>query len=327
MFHIIEIAQLNFDDTTFLMSFPLNSPTVAASVATVGVINPIIVSGCACQGKYQIVAGFRRANIAREIGIPAIPVQIYQVDPEHPLAAFSVALCENAAHRVFNNVEKALILKKLSNIFHCPDDELIQTFLPLLGLAPNEKALAIYLKLAELEDEQKPYLAAHDLPLSLLELLTTLAPEDRRAAFGLVSVLNINLNKLRELLTFAEEIALRDGCAMRDVLSHAAIAEIVAHEKLSAPQKIDAIRDWLRKQRFPRLSALEQEYAAALKRLKPPKGVQLTTDRAFEDDAMTATFRFSKPEQLAGIAEHLAQLARQPELETLLRLIQEGSKK
>ncbi len=324
MFHVIEITQLDFDDTTFAMSYPLASPTVTASVATVGVINPIVVSGCACQGKYQIVAGFRRANIAREIGISVIPAQIYQVDPENPLSAFSVALYENAAHRVFNDVEKALVLKKLSATFHCPADEVIQTFLPLLGLAPNEKVLAVYLKLAEFEEDQKPYLAEHALPLSLLELLTTLAPEDRRAAFGLISVLNINLNKLRELLTFAEEIALREGCAMRDVLTNAAITEIVAHEKLSAPQKIEAIRDWLRKQRFPRLTALEQEYAAALKRLKSPKGVQLTTDRSFEDDTMTATFRFSTPEQLATIAENLAQLARQPELKTLLSLIQEG---
>ncbi|GAK51869.1 hypothetical protein U14_03115 [Candidatus Moduliflexus flocculans] len=324
MFHIIEIAQLDFDDTTFSMSYPLTSATVAASVATVGVINPILVSGCACQGKYQIVAGFRRANIARDIGIPALPAQIYQVDPENPLAAFSVALCENAAHRVFNHVEKALILHKLSEIFHCPADELVQTFLPLLGLAPNEKVLAIYRQIAEFEDEHKPYLAAHDLPLSLLELLTALAPEDRRAAFKLVSALNINLNKLRELLTFAEEIALRDGCAMRDVLASAEIGAIIAHEKFSAPQKIEAIRDWLRKQRFPRLTALEQEYAAVLKRLKPPKGVQLTTDKSFEDETMSATFRFSTPEQLAVTAEHLAQLAGQPELNTLLRLIQEG---
>jgi len=324
MFHIIEIHQLDFDDTTFSMSYPLTSPTVAASVATVGVINPILVSGCACQGKYQIVAGFRRANVARDIGIPALPAQIYQVDPENPLAAFSVALCENAAHRVFNHIEKALILHKASRIFNCPDNELIQTFLPLLGLAPNEKTLKIYRQIAGFDDEQKPYLACHELPLSLLELLTTLAPEDRRAAFSLVSALNINLNKFRELLTFAEEIALRDGCAMRDVLASAEIGAIIAHEKLSAPQKIEAIRDWLRKQRFPRLTALEQDYASALKRLKPPKGVQLTTDKSFEDETMTATFRFSSPEQLATVAEHLAQLARQPELAPLLRLIQEG---
>ena len=324
MFHVIEIAQLDFDDTSFLMSYPLTSPTVAASIATVGVINPILVSGCACQGKYQIVAGFRRANVARDIGIPALPAQIYQVDPENPLAAFSVALCENAAHRVFNHVEKALILHKLSGIFHCPDDEVIQTFLPLLGLAPNEKVLAIYRQIAEFEDEQQSYLAGHDLPLSLLELLTTLAPEDRRAVFHLVSMLNINVNKLRELLTFADEIALRDGCAMRDVLYNAALDEIITHEKLSAPQKIEAIRDWLRKQRFPRLTALEQDYAAALKRLKPPKSVQLATDKSFEDETMTATFRFSTPEQLAATAENLVQLARQPELNALLRLIQDG---
>ena len=82
------------------------------------------------------------------------------------------------------------------------------------------------------------------------------------------------------------------------------------------------VRDALRRRRFPRLTALEQEYAAALKRLKSPQGVHLTADRYFEDDALTATFRFASRDQLAAVADELRQLAAQPELETLLRLIQ-----
>lgn len=322
MFSIIETRQIDFSDMTFCVSFPLESPAVSASVGMVGVINPIIVSGCPCQGKYQLVAGFRRAFACRDIGLAQIPAQIYPVDPDNPLAAFCLALYENLAHRTFNAVECAEILRKLSAQFHCPADELAQTFLPALGLPRSAKTLDAYLRLAAFDDEQKRHLAGQELPLGLIELLAALPPEDRGAAFRLMTAVNINQNKLRELLTMAEDIALRDGCALRDVLSDPAILSLLAHEKFSAPQKLDAIRDALRRRRFPRLTALEQEYAAALKRLKSPQGVQLTADRYFEDDALTATFRFASRDQLAAVADELRQFAVQPELETLLRVIQ-----
>ena len=304
------------------MSYPLKAPSVTASVNTIGVVQPIVISGCPCQGRYQIIAGFRRAHACREMGLDKVHANIYPVDPDAPLMAFNLALYENLSHRRFNNVEKALILSKLSEQFACPQDLIIQEYMPLLELAPNQKVLDAYLKLAEFEEELKRYIAQHDVPLTVIELLADLSGEDRRSLFALIADLKLGLNKLKELLNYLEEIALRDELSMTEILSSSEIQEILANEKHSGPQKIEALRYALRKQRFPGLTQLEEQYQNALKGLKLPRGFQLKTDRFFEDDNMSASFRFSSPEELKTVAEELLQLSKKTELQQILHLIQ-----
>jgi ParB-like chromosome segregation protein Spo0J len=153
MFTTIPCSQIDFDDTYFLMSYPLKSEKILKSVGMVGVLQPIIVSGCPCHGGYQIVAGFRRAYACRKIGIDVVNANIYQVEPENSLGVFWLVLSENASHRRFNDVEKSLILTKLTEQFHCNRDEVMRTYMPLLELSPNDKVLEIYLKIADFEED------------------------------------------------------------------------------------------------------------------------------------------------------------------------------
>lgn len=322
MFRTIECAQLDFDDTTFLMSYPLESPAVIASVGTVGVLQPIVVSDCPCQGKYQIVAGFRRAYACREIGLETIHANIFQVDPDNTLAAFCLALYENLAHRTFNEVEKSLILKKLSAQFGCPREDVIRNYMPLLQLAPNEKVLETYLKIVDFAEDIKRYIAAHELPMTVLELLANLSSDDREAIFTLISRLKLGINKIKEVLTYLDEIALRDNCSIHQVLDDKQIHDVLNHEKYTGPQKIEQIRRIIREKRYPQLTTLERKYHDRLKQLRLPRGLQLKTDRFFEDDDLAATFRFTSPEQLKSFAEELLTLAQKPELQDILDLIQ-----
>ncbi|GAK57026.1 hypothetical protein U27_03990 [Candidatus Vecturithrix granuli] len=322
MFHTIECTQLDFNDTTFLMSYPLEAPAVMASVATIGVVQPILVTGCPCQGKYRILAGFRRAYAGRAIGLETIHANIYPVEPDHLLSAFLLALYENLAHRAFNDVEKSLILTKLLYRFGCSRDDVIRDFLPLLGLAPHEKVLDTYLSIFTFEEALKAYLATHEVPMTVIELLSTLSAENRNVVFALLSTLKLGINKLKDFLVLLEEIAFRDQQTIADILAEPGIQAIFRHDKYSGPQKADLIRQALRRRRYPQLTTLEAEYHEQLSRLHLPKAVQLATDRFFEDDALTASFRFQTPEQLHTLAKELLRLSEQPELQDLFTLIQ-----
>jgi ParB family chromosome partitioning protein len=194
--------------------------------------------------------------------------------------------------------------------------------MPALQLAPNEKVLEIYLNICACEEELKQYIAHHEIPLSMIELLTKLSSDDRKAIFALISHLKIGTNKLKELLTFLDEIALRDNCSIHQILHEEAIHDLLQHEKYSGPQKIEQIRQIIRKKRYPQLTTLEQEYYTYLKDLRLPRGLQVKTDRVFEDDKLTTTFRFSTPAELKTFAEDLLALAEKPELQKLLELIQ-----
>lgn len=322
MFHTIDCSQINLDETTFLMSYPLESRAVMASVGTIGVLQPVIVSGCPCEGGYQLIAGFRRAYACRKLGVNRVNARIHQVNSDFPLGAFLLALHENASHRTFNHVEKALILSKLAAQFQCGRDEIIQHYLPLLGLAPVGKVLQLYLKIAGFEDELKPYLAAHDLPMTVLELLADLAPADRMAVFALVTHVKLGVNKLKEVLTYLDEIALRDGRPIHQVLAAPQIRAVLEHDQMPGPQKTDRLRQMLREMRYPQLTTLEHTYHEQLNRLELPHAVRLKADPSFERNDLTVAFRFETPEQLHDYADALLRLAQQPALRRVLQIVQ-----
>jgi ParB/RepB/Spo0J family partition protein len=320
MFRTIKCSQIDFDNTYFLMSYPLVSEKIIESVGTIGVLHPIIVSSC--EGTYQIITGFKRAYACRQLGLEMVNAYIYQVEPENALSAFSLALHENVSHRTFNDVEKSLILTKLLEQFHCDRAEVIRYYMPILGLAPNGKVLDIYLKLADFEEEIKRYIAAHELPMAMFELLANLSSDDRTAVFTLISTLKLGVNTIKELVTELDEIALRDNCSIHYVLSGKHIQEILDHEKYSKPQKAERIRRIIRERRYPELTTLESEYHKHLTQLHLPHGLRVQTDKFFEDEELSVAFRFQTPEQLREFAEELLKLSQTRELQNLLDVIQ-----
>lgn len=322
MFRTIECSQIDFDDTSFLMSYPLASRKILKSIGTIGVLQPILVSESSYQERYQIITGFRRAYACRELGFDTVNANIYPLDPKNRLTAFSLVLYENASHRTFNDIEKSLILTKLVGQFQCSRDDVIQNYMPILELSPSAKVLDIYLKIADFEEEIKHYIATHELPMSLFELLANLSPDDRTAVFTLISTLKLGVNKIKELLIYLDEIALRDGCSIHRVLDDKHIQEILTHKRYSGPQKTEHVRRIIREKRYPQLTDLEHKYKKRLKQLQLPRGLQLKTDKFFEDDELSASFRFQTPEQLKTFADELLQLSQKKKLQDLLSLIQ-----
>lgn len=303
------------------MSYPTESERIRASVGMIGVIQPIVVDGCPCSGGYKILAGFRRAYACRRLGLTSVNAHLYQVSPDNRLAAFWLALQENASHRTFNVVEKSLILTKLQRQFQCARADVIKDYLPLLELAPHGKVLDIYLNIHEFTDTIKEYLASHELSMNLLESLGNLKPGDRQAVFTLIAELRLGVNKIRELVTYLDEIALRDACSLADIVNSDRIQSVLTNDALQGPQKAEQIRHILRVLRYPQFTDLEQCYQHALQRLQLPKNIRMQADRFFEDDRLSVAFQFHTLEELRSIADSLTSLSKQPELSRLLSVI------
>ncbi len=303
------------------MSYPAESEKIRASVGMIGVIQPIVVDGCPCSGGYKILAGFRRAYACRRIGVTTLNAYLYQVPQDNAVAAFWLALQENASHRAFNAVEKSLILTKLLTQFQCERADVVKQYLPLLDLSASGKVLDTYVRVSEFDDSMKTFLVEHELPMSVLELLGNLTPEDRQAVFAVIVELRLGVNKIKELLGHLDDIALRDGQSPTQILKDRRIQQILADNALPGPQKAEQIRHIIRALRYPQFTELEQRYQQALQRLHIPRGVRVQADRFFEDDRLSVTFQFQQPAELQRIAQHLTELAQQPELAQVLAVI------
>ena len=122
---------------------PVALKELAASIKAVGVVQPIVVRPVA-GGRYQVIAGERRWEASRSLGLPTIPAIVRQVSNEQ---AMEMTIIENLQREDLNAMEQARAFDRLSREFGLTQEQMslrtgkerssIANFLRLLKLPPS----------------------------------------------------------------------------------------------------------------------------------------------------------------------------------------------
>ncbi|MFO0702691.1 MAG: ParB/RepB/Spo0J family partition protein [Candidatus Andersenbacteria bacterium] len=126
-------------------TFPLPElETLAASIKTHGILEPLVVSPGATTGQFVLVAGERRLRAAELAGLAKVPVVVRDTDDREKL---ELALIENIQRQDLNPLEEARALKQLLEDFKLNHNEVaarvgrsrpaVSNILRLLELAPE----------------------------------------------------------------------------------------------------------------------------------------------------------------------------------------------
>lgn len=130
--------------------------------------------------------------------------------------------------------------------------------------------------------------------------------ENQTALLTLAEELQLSENHLRDFLDWLEEILLRDGGAMHDILSRPELRRAL-DAKLARNDKLKAVKDALRKVRYPRLSLLEENLRAAIKELDLGQRVRVSFPPALEGDEVTIEIKARNVKELADSLTRLRQ--------------------
>ncbi len=204
----IPLEQIDLSDETFSVNFMPDLQRLRSSIEELGLIQPILLREKG--DRYQILCGFRRISVFRELENPEIEARVFKEKEMEDLGLFSISLHENLTTRGYNTVEKAIALDKLVHLFQMDRALVIKDLLPLFSLEPNEKILKTYLSLARMENEVKSYVLKEEVSRSNIRILSNFSSQDRMALLPLFSSLKLGENRLREMLTLIEEISRRD---------------------------------------------------------------------------------------------------------------------
>ena len=117
---------------------------LAESIATHGLIQPIIVRSTGSGEFYEIIAGERRWRASKMAGLSEVPVIIMELDDRK---AAQVAIIENVQREDLNAIEEAMAYRSLINDFGMTQDELSKQ------IGKSRPAVANILRLLELPDE------------------------------------------------------------------------------------------------------------------------------------------------------------------------------
>ena len=315
----IPLGQIDLADETFSVNYMPDLQRLRSSIEEMGLIQPVLLKRKL--NKYQIISGFRRISVMKELGKLEIESMVVEEKETNELGLFSLSLHENLTTRGFNAVEKAIALNKLIDRFQIDPSVVIKNFLPSLALEPNEKILNTYLSLAHMEDDIKQYVLREEVSRSNIRRLSALTSDDRRAILSLVSPLKLGENRLREVLAFLEEISRRNRWRARDIVERPEIQAILSQEELTPSQKTDRIKKVLMNLRYPKMRRLEEEFEKKRRDLNLPSKVLLHHAPFFEGKGLRVEFQFETMEEYRSLMKALSILADKKEFEEMVKNI------
>lgn len=312
----ISLEEIDFSDETFSVNFRPNLQALRSSIEKVGLIQPVLLRRRS--GRYQIVCGFRRLCILRELRWSQVPAIVVE-EEENDLQLFEISIQENLTTRGFNPVEKAMVIDKFIHRFGVEPSKVIQIYLPLLSLEPNEKILNTYLSLAQMEEEVKEYILKEEVSRTNIRKLSTFSGEDRKMLIPFLSSLKLGENRLREILNLLDEIARRDRRSVGEIVQRSELQTILSREELTPSQKTDRVKKILLELRYPRLTELERTFEERRKDFNLPPNISLFHSPFFEGKEWRIELRFETLEQYRNALSFLSQLAEERKFEEFIK--------
>jgi hypothetical protein len=134
-----------------------------------------------------------------------------------------------------------------------------------------------------------------------------LSPSDRDALLELAQGLRIGENHFRDLLDWLEEIALRDGVGLCEVLKGESFVNTLSDPRLGRNDKLKRVKEELRRLRFPRLSRIEDEIQRKIRKLKLGPRIRMTVPPSLEGGVLTVQVRATSYEELKRSVVELGQ--------------------
>lgn len=146
--------------------------------------------------------------------------------------------------------------------------------------------------------------------------------EDQAALFAMAQVLQLGENHLRDFLDWLEEITVRDGGTVHELLARVEITQPL-QGALARNDKLKAVKEAMRRIRYPRLSRLEEELRARVKALDLGNRIQLSFPPTLEGEEITIEIKARDPQELRNHLDRLQQRVADGSVMRLFTLFEE----
>lgn len=300
----LPLSQVNVADDSYRITFAPRLDELKRSVKTVGLVQPIIVRHSP-EGTYQIVSGYKRYLVHKELGRQSVPSLVSEPNDMSPTQAFLMNLHDNAITRPLNVIEKSTALHKLQQFYSMNEEDLVKQFLPLMGEDPSYKVLHQLLSLHQLTQPMKHHIVMSDLAVSSAARIAEFSSTTQQSLLGVLAHIRPSTSKLNELLTLIREIAARDGLTVEDILQRYQLLQIVADAATPATAKAAALKKALEGVKFPQLTERQKRLTELISGLELPNAARLVADPYFENQTFKLEYQFKQPEELNDLVSKI----------------------
>lgn len=176
----------------------------------------------------------------------------------------------------------------------------------VLGLEPRSRRTRQAMAWLKLPEEWDGLLAAGNIPLVCADALEKMDAAEIGTLFPLFAAFSWSRGNAVNLLAWLRETGLREN---RDIGGMLAAAREGLASDLSPKDAMARITAEIRALRYPELTALERNFAAAARRISAGTGWRLTQPDQFETEAVDMSVRLACAADVGRAARQLADMA------------------
>jgi ParB family transcriptional regulator, chromosome partitioning protein len=313
-FTSISLTEISLPDDRFRISPEIQAGSLLESIRKSGLLAPPVLINR--DGKLIILSGWKRIEAARILGYETVHVFLRREAPDH--AAFELPVYENLSFREYASIEKAEIIAKFKK-FGVDERVIKKKYLTLLALPPKVQVIKDCLKIHTFNPQLKRMIFRENFSFPVLQKLAGFKADARRQ---LIPVLKgLSRNSRMGILENIMDILERDQSSLTQVFGRLNLSGIITSERLSDPQKSEKIRQLIRKDRYPAVSARHHQCQDALKGLGLPENFIIRTPKNFEDEGFFLQVQCRTLEEFKKNMEGMERLTRANRLAILFDVL------
>lgn len=321
----VNVEEIDLDSSEFdryLISFKPDIAPMINSIRKIGVINAVILVD---EEPLRIVSGLKRTLACKELGIGAVNAKIFKRGERTCEELLRIAIYDNLAARRLRELEKGIALLKLHDMCRIEAKSLIKEFAEDFEIPPVWDKFLEYMSVARLGEPVKEALAKGILEFQACVELAKLESDDRDMLFKkLLSRVRMNLNESVGFISEISELPLMLNKRMREICELEDIRRIIGDRKLNDRGRGTAVREFIRRLRYPELSSREEAFKKEVKKISPGEAVRIQHPRYFEGDSLSIYVKAEDPEKLLRLLETLRRNLDVKAVEKLFGIIQES---
>jgi len=312
-FQQIPLSSINQEDTLFCFADkdPSYFNVLKLSIAKIGITNPIVVQPLS-PGKYRVINGFKRLQIARELNFSSLPVCILREN----LSIFEVLTVLFLSHpQPLSFGEKVRIIGIMSQL-GLSSSQICNNFSSFLGI-DSSFVCESYIRISHYRPHLLSYIFSHNFSLKQALIIEGLSFKEQDTLVSLASCLSLKGYDFLNILIDLKEIATREGKSVYEVIESTGILDIGKDVKLTRSQKIDSIKKTLKERRYPCLTKVNRELDKLRREIQSSSGLKFIWDEGLEgkvkafieithtDDVKKVVANLSNEDNLALLSKFL----------------------
>ena len=223
----VPLEYIDLEDQRYRISERLESSRLLESLRQIGQLSPVCLQ--ARKGsRLAVICGFRRVQALRSLGQRDVLARIWHEGEQSDLELFRIALWDNLSHRELSPLERARVLTSLKNLCDVQHDQLVEIYLPVLGMEPHKNTLRTYLALHALDPQLRETLNDGRITLASAERLSRAPLSFQNQMSEVLERVRWSASLQRETLDLVEELAAIAGSDPGAILAGKRISGIVA---------------------------------------------------------------------------------------------------